>query len=258
MSRRGAAPAAVPQPAAAHAPPNGAAAAPGDAAGRFSCDVRLFAWLAELANARSVTIDLPAGACAAVAVARALRAAGLEDSFGIGGSLRLAVNREYVAAGDVIEAGDELALIPPVSGGAPVHVRITGEPLNLNALHDSVLTEASGAVVTFTGVTCDVQNQHYESYAEMAQEQIEKIAAGLLERYRLEAVAIEHRVGDVPPGQPSLIVAVSARRRPAAFSAAHEAIDRIKTDAPIWKLEVDGAGYRSWDRGEPTAFERFA
>ena len=83
----------------------------------------------------------------------------------------------------------------------------------------------------------------------MAQARIERIVIELMETYKLEAVAIEHRVGEVPLSEPSVIVAVSARNRPAAFAAAREAIDRIKAEAPIWKLELD-SGYRSWIRGE--------
>lgn len=217
---------------------------------RFTVEVRLFAWVAELADTRSVSFEVPRGVRASTVIARALKTAGLDDTLGLTDSVRLAVNREYVTASHIVEPGDELALIPPISGGAPVHVRITAEPLDLQALHDLVMTDGTGAVVTFTGTTRDVSMLQYEAYEEMAQQRIEQIVIELMETYKLESVAIEHRVGEVPLSQPSVIVAVSARHRPAAFTAARDAIDRIKAEAPIWKLEVD-SGFRSWVRGEP-------
>lgn len=216
---------------------------------RFSADVRLFAWVAELADTRMITLDLPRGVRASAVISKTLKAAGLDESYGLNDSVRLAVNREYANPSLVVEPGDELALIPPISGGAPAYVRVTSERLDLQKLHDMVMTDGSGAVVTFTGATRDVEMLQYEAYEEMAQARIERIVAQLLETYKLEAVAIEHRVGKVPLNEPSVIVAVSSRNRPAAFAAAREAIDRVKAEAPIWKLELD-SGYRSWIRGE--------
>jgi molybdopterin synthase catalytic subunit len=214
----------------------------------FTAEVRLFAWLAESADARTITVELPKGVRASVAITKILRAAGIDETYGLNDSVRLAVNLEYVNVSHIVNPGDELALIPPVSGGAPVYVRVTDEPLNLQAIHDMVITDGTGAIVTFTGTTRDVHMLSYEAYEEMAQQRIEQIAIDLMDCYKLQAVAIEHRVGDVPTGQPSVIVAVSARHRPAAFTAAREAIDRVKEEAPIWKLEID-SGYRSWVRG---------
>lgn len=216
---------------------------------RFTAEVRLFAWVAELADTRTITIELPKGVRASTVIAKTLKAAGLDESYGLTDSVRLAVNKEYANPSRIVEPGDELALIPPISGGAPAHVRITAEPLKLQDVHDLVMTDGSGAIVTFTGTTRDVEMLHYEAYEEMAQLRIEQIVVSLLETYKLEAVAIEHRVGAVPLNEPSVIVAVSSRSRPAAFAAAREAIDRVKAEAPIWKLELD-AGYRSWIRGE--------
>ncbi|MGH2906392.1 MAG: molybdenum cofactor biosynthesis protein [Solirubrobacterales bacterium] len=220
---------------------------------RFTVTVRLFAWVAEMAGSRTIAVELPRGVRASVVISRTLKAAGLDEALGASDSVRLAVNREYVNASHVVEPGDELALIPPISGGAPVHVRISSEPLDLQALHDIVMTDGAGAVVTFTGTTRDVDKLHYEAYEEMAQLRIEQIVTDLMQVYKLESIAIEHRVGEVPLNEPSVIVAVSARHRPAAFTAAREAIDRIKAEVPIWKLEVD-AGYRSWVRGDRPRF----
>lgn len=223
----------------------------------FTAEVRLFAWLAEMARARSVSIEIPNGSLATSVIARALRAAGLSETIGVSGVARLAVNKRYASAGDVIKPGDELALIPPVSGGAGPQVRITSEPLDVAALHAQVTTPGSGAIVVFSGTAHGADKLYLEAYEEMALLRIEEIAEQLLRRYRLEAVAIEHRIGDVPPTEPTVVVAVSALQPSAAFSAAHEAIDRIKVEAPIWRLEIDD-GFRSWDRGDPSAFLREA
>lgn len=226
-------------------------------AATFTAEVRLFAWLAELAHSRSVSIEIPEGSEATSVIARALRAAGLSETTGVTGVARLAVNKRYAAAGDVIRAGDELALIPPVSGGAGPHVRVTGDRLDVAALHQLVASPDCGAVVVFSGTAHGADHLYLEAYEEMALLRIEEIAEQLLRRYRLGAVAIEHRIGDVPPPDPTVVVAVSAPQPSAAFSAAHEAIDRIKVEAPIWRLEIDD-GFRSWDRGDPSVFLREA
>lgn len=226
-------------------------------AGAFIAEVRLFAWLAEMASSRSVSVEIPDGAIATSVIARTLRAAGLAETLGVAGVARLAVNRRYAAAEDVVRPGDELALIPPVSGGCGPHVRITGEPLDVGALHDLVVTSDSSSVVVFSGTAHGADRIHLEAYEEMAELRLSEIAEQLLGRYRLEAVAIEHRIGDVPPPEPTVLVAVSAQQPTAAFSAAHEAIDRIKVEAPIWRLEIDDQ-FRSWDRGDAQAFLREA
>lgn len=219
----------------------------------FTAEVRLFAWLAEMARSRSVSVELPEGALATSVIARTLRAAGLSESLGVTGVARLAVNRRYAAAGDVVRPGDELALIPPVSGGGGPHVRLTKEPLDVAALHDLAASAASGAVVVFSGTAHGAGQIHLEAYEEMAMMRLTEIAEQLFGRYRLDAVAVEHRIGDVPPPEPTVVVAVAAAQPSAAFAAAHEAIDRIKVEAPIWRLEIDG-DFRSWDRGDPHAF----
>jgi molybdopterin synthase catalytic subunit len=162
----------------------------------------------------------------------------------------MAVNREYAPEDQVLGAGDELALIPPVSGGetALVHARVTGEALSLDALAARVRDPRAGAVVTFSGVTREVELLQYEAYTEMAQQKIAAIVAEAVERHGLCAAAAEHRVGDVPLSEPSVIVAVSAPHRGEAFAAGREIIDRLKAEAPIWKKEVDG-GEGRWVEG---------
>jgi MoaE-MoaD fusion protein len=207
--------------------------------------VRLFAVLRERAGASEVTLELPDGARVRDALAELSElAAGLP--------LVMAVNREYAAEDHVLDSGDELALIPPVSGGATraaPWVRVVGEPLSLEALAARVLDRRAGAVVTFQGVTREVERLEYEAYVEMAEERLAAIAAGAVEHHGLCAAAVEHRVGEVPLSEPSVAVAVSAPHRGEAFAGACEIIDRVKAEAPIWKKEVEGDEGR-WVEGE--------
>jgi MoaE-MoaD fusion protein len=135
-------------------------------------------------------------------------------------------------------------LVPPVSGGSgPVrHVRVSAEPLDLAALAGAVRDPRAGAVVLFEGVTREVPELDYEAYAEMAQQRIGQIAAEEAERHGLCAVAIEHRTGTVALSEPSVIVAASAPHRGEAFAGARALIDRVKAEAPIWKVEVTADG----------------
>jgi molybdopterin converting factor subunit 1 len=200
--------------------------------------VRLFAILRERAGTDAVELDLPEGARVSDALERLDHLAG-------GLSLVMAVNREYADADAALAAGDELALIPPVSGGGGgPHARISSEPLSLDALAARVRDPRAGAVVTFSGVTREVDRLEYEAYAEMAQAQLERIADEAVERHGLCAAAVEHRIGEVPLGEASVIVAASAPHREEAFAGAREIIDRLKLQAPIWKREEG-----EWVRG---------
>ena len=210
--------------------------------------VRLFAILRERAGAAEVVLDLPDGARVADALAKL-------HELAEGLPLVMAVNREYADAQRTLGPGDELALIPPVSGGetsAAPWARVTSEPLSLEALAARVRDPRAGAVVTFQGVTRDVQRLEYEAYAEMAEERLVEIALAAVERHGLSAAAVEHRVGDVPLSEPSVAVAVSAPHRGEAFAGAREIIDRVKAEAPIWKKEIDG-GVERWVEGRPPA-----
>ena len=129
---------------------------------------------------------------------------------------------------------------------------MSAEPLSLDALAARVRDPRAGAVVTFSGVTREVERLEYEAYAEMAEERMAAIAAEALERHGLCAAAVEHRVGDVPLSEPSVIVAVSAPHRGEAFAGAREIIDRVKAEAPIWKKEIEG-GEERWVRGSSRA-----
>lgn len=196
--------------------------------------IRLFAGLRERAGAGEVTLELPEGA----RVADALSAvAELTD----GVAVVMAVNREYAEQSQPLHAGDELALIPPVSGGAEarpaVHVRVSAEPLSLDPLLEFVRDPRAGAVVTFAGVTREVPALEYEAYAEMAVPQMTSIVEAALTRHGLCAAAVEHRTGTVELSQASVLIAVSAPHRAEAFAGGREIIDELKRRAPIWKQE---------------------
>jgi MoaE-MoaD fusion protein len=205
--------------------------------------VRLFAGLRERAGTDRLEVELPDDA----RVADVLAAMASTPV----GELRprecvVAVNREYAGADEPVRAGDEVALVPPVSGGegAVRRVRVTGEPLDLAALADAVRDPRAGAVVLFEGITRDVPELDYEAYAEMATARIEAIAAEEAERHGLCAVAVEHRTGTVALSEPSVIVAASAPHRGEAFAGARAVIDRVKAEAPIWKVELTPEGAR--------------
>ena len=200
--------------------------------------VRLFAGLRERAGSDRVRVELPEGA----RVADLLAAMDVAPR-----SCVVAINREYADEGAVVQAEDEVALVPPVSGGAGVvrSVRVTPEPLDLAALGAAVRDPAAGAVVLFEGVTREVPQLDYEAYAEMAESKLRAIGEEVAAAYGCCAVALEHRVGTVPLSEPSVIVAASAAHRGEAFNAARALIDRVKAEAPIWKVEVDAAGGRT-------------
>jgi molybdopterin converting factor subunit 1 len=200
--------------------------------------VRLFAGLRERAGSERIVVELPDGAV----VGDLLAAMELRP-----GQCVVAINHEYVRADAPIGAGDEVALIPPVSGGEGRvrAVRITEHPLDLAALATAVRDPRAGAVVCFEGVTRDVPTLEYEAYAEMAAAKLRAIAEEEAARHRLCAVAVEHRVGTVALSEPSVIVAASAAHRAEAFAGARAVIDRVKAEAPIWKVEVAGDGTQS-------------
>ena len=167
---------------------------PGRSICRVEAKVRLFAMLRERAGAQELTLELPDGARVSDAL-RSEALAGLADGI----PLVMAVNREYADGEQVLDAGDELALIPPVSGGstaAAPWVRVSAEPLSLDALAARVRDPRAGAVVTFSGVTREVDRLEYEAYAEMAAERMESILRDCVQEHGLEAPQKE----DARPG----------------------------------------------------------
>lgn len=202
--------------------------------------VRLFAILRERAGVNSLEVELDEGATVADLLEELSARPELGDLL-MRMHVTMAVNRDYAEPGTALAPGDELALVPPVSGGSGggVHVRITEDQLSLDELSGLVSRPSAGAIVSFQGRTRDVDRLDYESYREMAEQRIEGILTECIERHGLAAAAAEHRVGSVPLGESSVIVAVSAAHRAEAFAGARDAIDRIKAEAPIWKREVE-------------------
>jgi molybdopterin synthase catalytic subunit len=207
-----------------------------------SVNVKLFAGLRERAGWSEREIE-------AGTVADVWAALGLGDE---PAGLLYAVNREYAERDRKLSDGDEVALIPPVSGGS---FRVTTEPLALEAVVAEVADERAGGIATFTGTVRrqsrgrEVTHLEYEAYAEMAEEVMAKLAAELEERHELCAVAIHHRVGRVEIGEASVVIAVSAPHRQAALAACREAIDTLKETVPLWKKEVYEGGEEWIGRG---------
>jgi molybdopterin synthase catalytic subunit len=206
----------------------------GASLGPMQVRIRLFAGLRERAGTDEVKLELPEGARVSDALERL-------HELTAGTPVVMAVNQEYAGADEALSAGDELALIPPVSGGSVgvAHVRVTKAPLKLDALVELVRDPRAGAVVTFMGVTRDVPSLQYEAYAEMARAKLAEVVTAAIEAHGLCAAAAEHRIGEVPLSETSVAIAVSAPHRAAAFAGARQIIDQIKERAPIWKKEED-------------------
>ena len=163
-----------------------------------------------------------------------------------------AVNRSYVEPGHELADGDEVALIPPVSGGS---FRLVDEPLDVAAVLREVEDPEAGAVASFVGTVRrrsrerDVVHLEYEAFEEMAEPMLAQLGEDLTERHGLCAVAIHHRLGRVEVGEASVVIAVSAPHRSAALDACREAIETLKTTIPLWKKEVYAGGEEWIGRG---------
>ena len=166
--------------------------------------------------------------------------------------LLYAVNKEYAKGDRSLANGDEVALIPPVSGGA---FRLSTEPLSLDAAVAEVRSDRAGAIATFTGTTRVQSRGHtvlhldYEAYEEMAEQVMAQIAEDLKRRYDLCEIAIHHRTGRVDIGESSVVIAVSAPHRQDALAACKEAIDTLKGQVPLWKKEFYEGGEEWIGRG---------
>jgi len=205
--------------------------------------VRLFAGLREQAGQARLELDDVA------------RVADVWPRLGLGDEppgLLYAVNREYVDAGHALADGDEVALIPPVSGGA---FALVEGPLDVAAVLREVESDDAGAVASFVGTVRrrsrgrDVLHLEYEAFEEMAEPMLARLAAELSERHGLCSVAIHHRIGRVEIGEASVAIAVSAPHRAAALTACREAIDTLKETIPLWKKEFYAGGEEWIGRG---------
>jgi molybdopterin synthase catalytic subunit len=166
--------------------------------------------------------------------------------------LLYALNKAYAERDHELADGDEVALIPPVSGGAFL---LSEEPLSLEAVVEDVASEEAGAIATFVGTTRvhsrgrTVTALEYEAYEGMAEQVMSEIADELKARYELLEVAIHHRIGRVEIGERSVVIAVSAPHRADALKACRDAIDTLKERVPLWKKEVYVGGEEWIGRG---------
>ena len=221
---------------------------------------RLFARLREQAGTDAENVGLPAGSTIAD-VYEAIRRLhpGLQADRN---AVRAALNQEFAGWDAVVADGDEVAFIPPVSGGAHgagVLFEITSRPLDARRMETAVAHKGAGAICTFTGVVRDssrgrsVTHLEYEAYAEMATSQMRKIADEIAEKWPEARVAMAHRTGRLEIGEPSVVVSVSSPHRAEAIAACKWGIDRLKETVPIWKKEhaTDGTYWIEGDSAEP-------
>ncbi|HZT94888.1 MAG TPA: molybdenum cofactor biosynthesis protein MoaE [Gaiellaceae bacterium] len=205
--------------------------------------VRLFAGLRERAGQARLELE------GVARVEDVWAALGLGDE---PAGLLYAVNREYVERGHPLADGDEVALIPPVSGGA---FRLVDGPLDVAAVLREVADAEAGAVASFVGTVRrrsrgrEVLHLEYEAYEEMAEPLLARLGEELTRRHGLCRAAIHHRLGRVEIGEASVVIAVSAPHRSAALAACSEAIETLKTTIPLWKKEVYAGGEEWIGRG---------
>ncbi len=212
---------------------------------RMKIRVRLFAGLRERVGTGENEMELPAGA----------RAGDVWELLQIGdepAGLAYAVNRVYVGREHALADGDELAIIPPVSGGS---FRLTEEPIDVQAVMREAEDESAGAVASFVGTVRrrsrdrDVLYLEYEAYEGMAEQVMTDVGAALDAKFDLCRIAITHRVGRVEIGEASVAIAVSAPHRQDALAACAEAIETLKQMVPLWKKEVYEGGEEWVGRG---------
>jgi molybdopterin converting factor subunit 1 len=213
--------------------------------------MRYFAIIRELLGMSRESLQVPKGATAGEVLRLIMNRAGRPD--GTDRSIMLMVNQQYVARDHVMHDGDELALIPPVSGGSegttPGEFVVTDEQLNAREIERRVSTGSSGAVVTFSGTVRNhargkaVTALEYEAYPPAAERMLIQIADEIRERWEIEKIAISHRFGLLQIGDTSVVISVSAAHRAAAFDACRYAIERIKEIVPIWKKEIYSDGW---------------
>jgi len=219
--------------------------------------ILVFGVLKDLLSESSATLDLPDGACVRDLLDHYRRSSA--EHGGLWESLAVAVNREYVSVGHALRDGDEVALLPPVSGGvrevAP-RVSIVHERIDAQATVTRLERPEDGALVIFDGMVRDNTRGRrtlylmYEAYEEMALAQMRALAEKAIADFAIRDVAIVHRLGRIEIGESSVLIVVASSHRAAAFDACRWLIDTLKKTVPIWKKEhfEDGA---VWADGEP-------
>ena len=221
---------------------------------------RLFARLREQAGADSQNVELPSGSTVSDVYNAVKRLhPGLPADRN---AIRVALNQEFVDWDAGVTDGDEVAFIPPVSGGAHgagVLFEVTADPLDARRMETAVTHSGAGAICSFTGVVRDssrgrsVTHLEYEAYAEMAISQMRKIADEIAEQWPEARVAMAHRTGRLEIGEPSVVISVSSPHRAEAIAACKWGIDRLKETVPIWKKEhaTDGTYWIEGQSAEP-------
>ena len=220
--------------------------------------VLFFGMLKDLVGKSDTTLDLPESATVGDLLAHfASQLPQLKDSLS---SLAVAVNQQYAGTEIELKSGDEVALLPPVSGGRgepnPQHSKLIREPIDTAQELANIKRGNDGAAVVFEGV---VRNQtrgrktlylDYEAYEQMARQQMESLAEQALKQFQIRDVSLVHRLGRLKIGEASVLIVVASSHRAAAFDACRWLIDTLKRTVPIWKKEhfVDGA---VWADGEP-------
>jgi MoaE-MoaD fusion protein len=221
-----------------------------------------FATAADALGTRETTVELPDGAT--VAVLREHLLSTCPDLTPHWPRLAVAVEGELVREDRVLAEGEEVALLPPVSGGAPEEddglaerARLTEEPLDAEAITDLVRRPDHGAVLVFWGT---VRNHHdarpvtaltYDAYRSMATARLAAVVEDLEAGEVPIRAAIVHRLGRVEAGEPSVVIAVSSPHRDAAYQASRTALERLKAEVPIWKKEHYADGDAVWREVEP-------
>ncbi len=217
--------------------------------------VRLFAAAREAVGEREIALDLdPSETVGELLQTLTDRFPGLQR---FSQSVRLAINHEYVDGGHRLSDGDEVAIIPPVSGGVD-RFDVVDAPLSLDALSQSIAAESSGAIASFLGIVRkrsrgrEVLHLEYEAYREMAIAKMREIGDEIHARWPVDEIAIVHRVGRLRVGEASIAICVAAPHRREALAACTYAIERVKTAVPIWKKEVwsDGSEWIGTVSGE--------
>jgi molybdopterin synthase catalytic subunit len=207
--------------------------------------VRYFASIREVIGQRSEVRDVPESTTAGELLEQIVRDHPAID--GLRRASRIMLNQAYAEPDQLLSDGDELALIPPVSGGSD-NFHVTDQPIDMQALANLVASPGAGATATFAGHVRDnargrgVQVLEYEAYEEAAEKALAQIGAEIRERWGVEGVAITHRVGRLMVGEVSVGIAVSSAHRSEAFDACRHAIERIKQIVPIWKKEFYSDG----------------
>ncbi len=233
--------------------------------------VLYFGVLKERFGAAEEAVELPEGATVAELV-RVLRErpsnpAMANELSSVLQSVAVAVNREYASANAALREDDEVALLPPVSGGsfaqseslglpAKDRVALVDEPIDADEIVRAIKAGSDGAVCVFDGIVRDNTRGRktlyldYEAYREMALAQMRKLADEAVAKFGVREVAMVHRLGRLEVGETSVLIAVASAHRAAAFEACRWLIDTLKKTVPIWKREtfVDGA---VWADGEP-------